>query len=369
MESSNNNQVAQSESDSEISVLSESYKNKMSKSNNATKTCSKCKIDKTCDMFRGGRKQCKQCDAEYRKKHDIEKQEKIKKGEIVLPDQSTNPSKICKVCGITKEAIMFRTTYNTCKDCMNAQRRLQRSGGKEKQLITEGKKLCKYCKKEKVESMFRHNRAKCIDCERKDGRQYRQSDVGKEKSKKWLESNSEKMTELQANWYQKNKKKINEKYVQRYNSDEGFKMHRLYQVNLNDAIHGPMTDITPIGFLGCSYAFLSEWLQFCFKPEMSLENYGTYWSVDHVIPVDTFDLTKKEEQDSCFNWLNICPLEKKLNNSKHADIDKTQIAEHLKKLEDFTNIQGHKKLKKEVNYVKYCGLCATYLDAENSLEP
>ena len=59
--------------------------------------------------------------------------------------------------------------------------------------------------------------------------------------------------------------------------------------------------------VGCSIDELKKHLEIKFKKGMSWNNYGK-WHVDHVVPVDFFDLTKIEEQKKCFHYSNLQPL-------------------------------------------------------------
>jgi hypothetical protein len=70
---------------------------------------------------------------------------------------------------------------------------------------------------------------------------------------------------------------------------------------------------------GCSSAELVAWLKAKFQPEMTMENYGSYWHVDHAIACAKFDLTKPEEQRKCFHYTNLQPLEGGENISKGDD--------------------------------------------------
>ena len=40
-----------------------------------------------------------------------------------------------------------------------------------------------------------------------------------------------------------------------------------------------------INLLGCYLDFYKRYLEKQFKPDMTWENYGTYWEVDHIIPL------------------------------------------------------------------------------------
>jgi len=67
---------------------------------------------------------------------------------------------------------------------------------------------------------------------------------------------------------------------------------------------------------GCGGAELVAWLKAKFQTGMTMENYGSYWHVDHAISCESFDLTKPEEQRKCFHYTNLQPLEGGENISK-----------------------------------------------------
>ena len=49
---------------------------------------------------------------------------------------------------------------------------------------------------------------------------------------------------------------------------------------------------------------------------MNWENYGTYWEIDHIKQVNTFDLKYFENQQQCFYYTNLRPLEKIENRKR-----------------------------------------------------
>ena len=42
--------------------------------------------------------------------------------------------------------------------------------------------------------------------------------------------------------------------------------------------------------------------------EMTWENYGSKWHIDHIIPISSFNLKNREEFLQACNWLNLQPL-------------------------------------------------------------
>jgi hypothetical protein len=58
----------------------------------------------------------------------------------------------------------------------------------------------------------------------------------------------------------------------------------------------------------CTTRWLVKWLEIQFKNDMSWENYGKIWHIDHIRPCASFDLISEEQQKECFHWSNLQPL-------------------------------------------------------------
>ena len=61
-------------------------------------------------------------------------------------------------------------------------------------------------------------------------------------------------------------------------------------------------------YLGCSIEFYKQYLESQFLPEMTWENHGEIWEIDHIIPISSFDLTIEENIYIAFNYSNTQPL-------------------------------------------------------------
>lgn len=70
------------------------------------------------------------------------------------------------------------------------------------------------------------------------------------------------------------------------------------------------------GAVDCTSQQLLAHLEKQFKPGMTLENWGTVWEVDHVLPVCAFDLTDPVHQSAVNHYFNLQPLFKHENVSK-----------------------------------------------------
>jgi len=72
---------------------------------------------------------------------------------------------------------------------------------------------------------------------------------------------------------------------------------------------------------GCSIKHFLEYVESKFEHGMTWNNYGKglkRWGVDHIKPCASFDLSKPEEQKTCFNYKNLRPMWNKDNFSKSS---------------------------------------------------
>jgi hypothetical protein len=89
-----------------------------------------------------------------------------------------------------------------------------------------------------------------------------------------------------------------------------------------------------MNYIGCNIQYIREWFEYNFTNEMNWDNYGSYWSIDHIIPVCKFNLLLEDEKYKCWNWSNMIPVTIKYNSSKKV-LDMEQINSILIKLEKF----------------------------------
>lgn len=250
----------------------------------------------------------------------------------------TSVKKQCSKCSIEKVESEFRLKgkyrQNCCKVCANNQRRDNYKNNEslrqkcinnattfkknkkairdeqlkvEQELIGIDNNECRYCFEIKHKDRFRYNRQKCRDCER---------DEPKEKFKRTVRS-------------------------------------RIYA-----ALHKCKRNHT-IEYLGMNSNDYLDWIT-TYNSCYNLDNRGTVWHIDHVIPLSRFDLSIEDEQLVAFNWRNTMPLSATENLKKNNRIDTTQIDKHLKKLEEY---HTHKNITMPEEFKN---LYATHLDAGTS---
>jgi len=41
---------------------------------------------------------------------------------------------------------------------------------------------------------------------------------------------------------------------------------------------------------------------------MNWTNFGSYWQIDHILPINSFDFSNENDKHICFHWTNLQPL-------------------------------------------------------------
>jgi len=86
---------------------------------------------------------------------------------------------------------------------------------------------------------------------------------------------------------------------------------------------------TTMHYIGCNIQYLREWLEYNFERDMNWDNYGTYWFIDHVVPICKFDLTDEKEKLKCWNWTNLFPCVRRTQF-----LDTTHILQKINKFKE-----------------------------------
>lgn len=140
--------------------------------------------------------------------------------------------------------------------------------------------------------------AKCITCNRNDVRH-------NNFRRKWM------------------KKKLKE--------DFDFKMKQTVRSRIGHALRNAGTSRQgKIKYLNCDIQEYRKWLESQFDENMTWDNHGDYWEIDHVVPCAAFKFKSDDDEAiyQCFNWKNTRPLFKPHNGTKKAKIDYDIIIRH-----------------------------------------
>ena len=157
--------------------------------------------------------------------------------------------------------------------------------------------------------------------------QYRiyHKDEIKEYKKLYFLKNKKNISQYQRLYWEKNKEILNKKRSirrkgknhERLKNDILFKLRinlsksiRKSLININEKKAGHWEDE-----VGYTKQQLKNHLENQFTPEMNWQNYGTYWHIDHRIPISWFK-TKEQLINKGWNLNNLQPLEAQLNIEK-----------------------------------------------------
>ena len=201
-------------------------------------------------------------------------------------------------------------------------------------------KICNKCKIKKDVSEFYKRKGrgdglsgymyKCKSCNRKTSREYNKKEGSFEKKeymKEYREKNKEKLKDYINNWrvenidkfqsgrrdyYQNNKeliKIINYKYCkERTTKDPLYKLSRYIRSLIRVSFRNKFTTKSKktIEILGCTFEKFKIHLESQFDSNMDWKNQGTYWHMDHIIPISS---AKTEEDVYRLNhYTNFQPL-------------------------------------------------------------
>lgn len=283
-----------------------------------TKTCSKCNETRTLVEFPKTGRICKLCRKEIdringkkRTERNRLKRERIAKGlpPLEAPAPVVLTSRVCRTCSVEKDISEFRL-----------------------------------CKKTRNGTVTTSRRGNCNDCEKARGRAYRQSKVGKEKTKAWITENRERFSELQHNNYVKNKPQIRARYVERYKSDPEFQKEQRYRKSIVRIIRGSQQTNK---YVKSTKANFLKWFSFNFDETMTWENYAKQWNVDHVIPLS--EKNNGYDFEIIAKWCNIVPVDPKYNSTKNMHKDVKQASAHLERYKTYC---AERKISADEQYIE-----------------
>ena len=188
--------------------------------------------------------------------------------------------------------------------------------------------VCKYCNIEKSINEFDtykkrekiYVRNRCIDCRKKYDVEYHKQN--KEKKSQYTKDNRD---------------RINERRQKRFESDSKYKIIEYTRARIRDALKHNAKKTKTKELLGCTIDELKAFLEFQFDENMSWDNHGKYWSIDHVTPCASFDMSNIEEQKKCFHWPNLQPLTIQENRYKSNTYDEKVINIHASLVNTYKN--------------------------------
>lgn len=230
-------------------------------------------------------------------------------------------NKTCTQCNVEKPFDLFPKDVNkkdgcrsSCKDCnkkymikyfrshrdeINEKKRVRRQDPDVKQ--KEKEKYKEYYHKPEIKERYEKYRNAPEVIERM--KQYRNDPTNKQRIK--LKAVEDRKTRCVRN-------------KARYQDDSDYRLKMIIRSRIQKALMRNKTN-SSFAYLGCDIDFLKKWLEFRFDDYMNWDNLGTYWHIDHILPIKLFDCTNVKEQ-VCFHWINLQPLVGDANLEKGAKL-------------------------------------------------
>jgi hypothetical protein len=183
------------------------------------------------------------------------------------------------------------------------------------------KLICNSCKQELVVSMFGKNKAKkngykgtCRSCVCKRQRELRNKQREEDPEKfheRWhtgyLKVRDKKLADTKERLSNPENRAKKNDYIRKYKAerrlvDKGFVLYENLRKRIWASIKKKKN--SSLELLGCNINLYLEWIKFTMSDDMSWENYGKIWNIDHIIPISSFDLENENEIKLAFNWKN-----------------------------------------------------------------
>ncbi len=208
--------------------------------------------------------------------------------------------KTCCKCKLELDICMFGKLKSSkdglrydCKNCRKNYRELN------KEIINNNSK--DYYKKNKEILNEKNKKYREIN---------RESILIQRKEYRNREDIKEKIKQNNINYLPIRKQKIKEKRK----IDINFKMKEVLRSKMQKFLQNRKTSYLIL--IGCNLDFFKNWISYRFNENMNWNNFGEIWEIDHILPINSFNMNNEIERKICFHWTNLQPLNKKENRNK-----------------------------------------------------
>lgn len=315
-----------------------------------TRVCSKCgrELPLTSEYFyvnkknaEGFRCECKSCqNAHYKIYYDNKYKSEHEKQQVIRNDLKQRNVKVCTGCKqlLPADIDYFYARKDTpdglsyyCKECCKAGQR--RYGADNRDTINEKAKLYTARpeikqRKSEYDKMFyqvhkeekaAYEHERYLKADKNRIREYHRKynkeheDYIKERGKKYREQNRDRLAKYDRQRYRKNK------------------LSRLVSNAIGRGLKGAKNEQHWENLVPYNISQLKRHIERQFTPEMSWDNYGEYWELDHIIPQNLFNLSSPDNQDFkiCWSLRNLRPLTVSENRSRPKD--GSDVSDRLRK--------------------------------------
>lgn len=140
----------------------------------------------------------------------------------------------------------------------------------------------------------------------------------KQYKKEYRKTNKVKISRQIKTWRQNNKEEQNAYYAEK-RKDPQYRIAHNIRSRLYDALAGRTKHASTEQLTQCSFEYLCKYLEDQFEEAMTWDNYGSYWVVDHKIPLISVDLSDPLELERVCHYSNLRPLTAIMNSSKATE--------------------------------------------------
>ena len=171
----------------------------------------------------------------------------------------------------------------------------------------------------------------------------------RDRIKNYYLENRDRLIKNQKLYYKENHDKI-----RRYRC-EYYKNRR--EKDLNFKLAGNLRSRTSMAFKSLNVRktnktfdlFFQRWIIHQLYGNMTIENYGSLWQIDHCLPIASFNLLDENDMKKCFNWINLRPMYSNENNFKKAKIDHYLYLLQEVKAKYFTKLNGQEGFNEDLH--------------------
>jgi hypothetical protein len=137
-------------------------------------------------------------------------------------------------------------------------------------------------------------------------------------------------------------------------TDLHFQISEILRSKIHKMIKNKKTTYKNI--IGCDLEFLKKWLEFRFDENMSWNNLGKIWQIDHILPISKFDFNNEQDINICFHWTNLQPLLCLENKSKSNKFELYHYFNNIVNINRFntkyTNFLGYQTLNESLKWLR-----------------
>lgn len=206
-------------------------------------------------------------------------------------------------------------------------------------------KVCIKCGVEQDEKEYIYGKSKknfCKACSRLACKQYKANNREKiaTYNKTYKEEHKEEVSKYNRKYLEENRETIQKNFKNRRDTNHKFRLRLNLSNRVRTLLKSKKNRRCYNEFIGCSIDTIANWLEYNFYGDMTWENYGSVWHVDHVIPCMYFNPEDNDDVKVCFNWANVQPLLAKHNLSKSGSLYWFELVNHELKLKKYCSENG-----------------------------